>query len=91
MTRTPRSCNAAATEAVAKFDKKLKVQQLKPADFEAFLKNEKQGSQERQKLNDRTTLLTTKGDRHILFETHDQRATAGWLHRSYLATPKPKK
>ena len=87
----PKLINAAATEAVAKFDKKLKVQQLKPADFETFLKDEKQESRKHQKLNDRTTLFTTKGDRHILFETHDQRDKTGWLHRSFLATPKPKK
>jgi predicted RNA-binding protein associated with RNAse of E/G family len=69
----------------------LKVQQLKPADFKAFLKNEKQESPKRQKLNDQTVLLTTKGNRHILFETHDHRDSAGWIHRSFLATPKPKK
>jgi len=87
----PKLINAAATEAMAKFDKKLKVQRLNPADFEAFLKNEKQESPKRQKLNDQTVLLTTKGNRHILFETHDQRGSAGWIHRSFLATPKPKK
>ena len=84
----PKLINGAATEAVAKYDKNTEVKRLKQADFEAFLANEKQESSVNKTLNEQTLLLTTKGDRHILFETHDKRDSSNWIHRSYLAAPK---
>ena len=84
----PKLINGAATEAVAKYDKNTEVKRLKQADFEAFLTNGKQESSVNKKLNEQTRLLTTKGDRHILFETHDKRDSSNWIHRSYLAAPK---
>ena len=84
----PKLINGAATEAVAKYDKNTEVKRLKQADFEAFLTNGKQESSVNKTLNEQTRLLTTKGDRHILFETHDKRDSSNWIHRSYLAAPK---
>ena len=84
----PKLINGAATEAVAKYDKNTEVKRLKQADFEAFLTNGKQESPVNKTLNEQTRLLTTKGDRHILFETHDKRDSSNWIHRSYLAAPK---
>ena len=84
----PKLINGAATEAVAKYDKNTEVKRLKQADFEAFLANEKQESSVNKTLNEQTRLLTIKGDRHILFETHDKRDSSNWIHRSYLAAPK---
>ena len=84
----PKLINGAATEAVAKYDKNTEIKRLKQADFEAFLTNVKQESSVNKKLNEQTRLLTTKGDRHILFETHDKRDSSNWIHRSYLAAPK---
>ena len=84
----PKLINGAATEAVAKYDKNTEVKRLKQADFEAFLTNGKQESSANKTLNEQTRLLTIKGDRHILFETHDKRDSSNWIHRSYLAAPK---
>ena len=80
----PKLINGAATEAVAKYDKNTEVKRLKQADFEAFLTNGKQESPVNKTLNEQTRLLTIKGDRHILFETHDKRDSSNWIHRSYL-------
>ena len=84
----PKLINGAATEAVAKYDKNTEVKRLKQADFEAFLTNGKQESPVKKTLNEQTRLLTIKGDRHILFETHDKRDSSNWIHRSYLVAPK---
>jgi hypothetical protein len=83
----PKLINGAATEAVAKYDEKIKVKRLKQADFEAFLENKKQDRPMKKDLNDQTQLLTIKGDRHILFETRDKRGSKNWIHRNYLAAP----
>ena len=80
----PKLINGAATEAVAKYDKNTEVKRLNQADFEAFLTNGKQESPVKKTLNEQTRLLTIKGDRHILFETHDKRDSSNWIHRSYL-------
>ena len=84
----PKLINGAATEAAAKYNKNTEVKRLKQADFEAFLTNGKQESPVNKTLNEQTRLLTTKGDRHILFETHDKRDSSNWIHRSYLVAPK---
>ncbi len=83
----PKLISGAATEAVAKYDEKAEAKNLKPSDFEAFLTNKKQESPVKKDLNDQTKLLTIKGDRHILFETHDKRGSKNWIHRNYLAAP----
>ena len=83
----PKLISGAATEAVAKYDEKAEAKNLKPADFEAFLTNKEQESPVKKDLNDQTKLLTIKGDRHILFETHDKRVSKNWIHRNYLAAP----
>ena len=84
----PKLINGAAAEAMAKFDDKQDVKNLNEADFKGFLSNETQDNPSSKKLNDQTQLTTTKGNRHILFETHDERSKGQWIHRSYLATPK---
>jgi len=83
----PKLINGAAAEAIAKFDIKQDVKNLNEADFKDFLSNETQEKPSSKKLNDQTQLTTTKGNRHILFETHDERSKGQWIHRSYLATP----
>ena len=83
----PKLISGAATEAVAKYDEKAEAKNLKPSDFEAFLTNKEQESPVKKDLNDQTKLLTIKGDRHILFETHDKRVSKNWIHRNYLAAP----
>ena len=84
----PKLINGAAAEAMAKFDDKQDVKNLNEEDFKGFLSNETQDNPSSKKLNDQTQLTTTKGNRHILFETHDERSKGQWIHRSYLATPK---
>jgi len=84
----PKIINGAAAEAMAKFDDKQDVKNLNKADFRGFLSNETEDTPSSKKLNDQTRLTTTKGNRHILFETHDKRSAGQWIHRSYLATPK---
>jgi len=83
----PKLISGAATEAVAKYDEKTEAKNLKAADFEAFLTNKEQESPVKKDINDQTKLLTIKGDRHILFETHDKRGSKNWIHRNYLAAP----
>jgi hypothetical protein len=76
---------AASVEAIAEYDKDLKISTPSTKTVGAWLADAQQGQRQSRKVNDRTTMITKETEKTLLFESQDSKRGDVWLHRNYLA------
>jgi hypothetical protein len=76
---------AASVEAIAEYDKDLKISTPSTKTVGAWLADAQQGQRQSRKVNDRTTMITKETEKTLLFESQDSIRGDVWLHRNYLA------
>ena len=80
----PKLLNAAATEALAEFEKDKTMPKCTAEDVKACLLGAAKGAKVKKDVSERTRVFMRETEKNILLETRDREQDKGWIHRTYL-------
>jgi len=80
----PKLLKASAIEALAELQKGVKFESVAADSIKTFFAEAEDGKASEGEVTGRVKRVTRETDKNILFETRDQKQSAGWVHRSYV-------